>query len=150
MIKESIIDIAADMLENADFEAELASFKEKYPVLHSYLLNEQLSLLTEEEYQILWFDAMVLVRSFELADLIPTSITAIDLEDFESNNWSLFENSKPMGFRDKLNIFFEQTEQEDLLAFVEDSLADDEEMPISSAAKEIIFISLLSILDVLQ
>ena len=149
MIKEKDIVQIAEQISTMDFESLLMEIKQNYPLIHSYLLNEQMSLLSEEEYQLLWFDAMVILKSCERCGNIQKDLDQARLEDYESDNWAKFENSKPAGFRDKLDVFFNETDQEDLLAFIEDSLADDDEMQVSSAAKEIIFIVLKSLVDLL-
>lgn len=150
MIKEEIIEKVLDQLEKAEFDIELGNIKAKYPVLHAYLMNDQLEALTEEEFKLFLFDALVIIRSFEAANSMPEELNAKWLEDKESDNWNLLQNSKPVNFHEKLDVFFQDTHEEDLLAFVEDSLVDDEESPISSAAREIMFICLKSIMDLLD
>lgn len=150
MIREDLIDKILTELEAADFEQELEDFKVKYPILFSYLMNEQLASLTDEEFQLLFFDAIVMVKSFEATGNMPVEINPVILEDKESANWNLMQNGKPVAFQEKLDVFFKETEQEDLLAFIEDSLAEDDEFTISSAAREIMFICLKSVLDLLD
>ena len=148
MISEKTIEKVAMNLEHSSFEGEMQNLKDAYPVIHAYLLNDQLEHLSEEEYQLLLFGALVILHSFEQEKEIGPEILPSQLEDMESANWAAFDNSKPTGFREKLDSFFNDTEEEELLAFIEDLVADDEEMPISSAAKEVIFISLKSLVDV--
>ena len=50
-------------------------------------------------------------------------------------------------FRDRLNVFFEKTSQEDLLAFIEDSLLEEEEELVTKVGREPMFIALKSIID---
>lgn len=150
MIPEKDIDQIINALQEKDFDEELLLFKTENPLLHAYLLNDQYDLLTEDEYAVFWFGAMVIVKSFKAQGFSMTLSDPKILEDIESGNWALLENAKPQAFSQKINIFFENTKQEDLLAFVEDSLVDDDEMPISSASREIIFISLLSIIDLFE
>ena len=147
MITEALIEKVMNQLGKADFESEIDLFKADFPVVYSYLTNDQLSSLTDEEYKILIFSAMVIARSFEYSETFNPSNDPVLLENKESINWNLLQNSKPVGFHDKLDVFFENAEQEDLLAFIEDSLTDDDEFEISSAAREIIFICLKSIVD---
>jgi hypothetical protein len=150
MIKEDLIDKMLMELEAADFQQELDEFKVKYPVVFSYLMNDQLASLTEEEFQLLFFDAIVIIKCFESVGTIPETIHPATLEDKESANWNLMQNSKPATFQEKLDVFFRETNQEDLLAFIEDSLSEDDEFVISSAAREIMFICLKSVLDLLD
>ena len=50
-------------------------------------------------------------------------------------------------------MFFENTQQEDLLAFIEDSLTpgedDDEEFPVTEEGAEAMFVMLKTVVDVL-
>ena len=150
MILEKDIERIASVLEESNFEKELGSFQKNQPMLYSYLLDDQFELLNEDEYLIFWFASMVIVKSFEAKGSIAPISDTLLFEEIESANWALLENSKPLAFNNKIDVFFEKTNHEDLLAFVEDRLADDDEMQVGSAAREIIFISLVSIIDLLD
>jgi hypothetical protein len=150
MIREELIEKIVDQLETAEFENELEKLKMQYPLLHAYLLNDQLETLTDDEFMILFFDALVIVKSFEQSGTMPSALSEERLEELESDNWNRLHDSKPVNFHEKLDVFFEATRQEDLLAFIEDSLADDDEQLVSSAAREILFICLKSIVDLLD
>ena len=71
------------------------------------------------------------------------------IEILEDKNWGIFQEAKGRTFRDKLDALFENYEQEDLLAFVEDSLEEDVEQPLSPEGREVIFVSLKTIIDCL-
>lgn len=150
MIQETLIEEVLENLENADFSEEMDKFKSHFPVIYTYLLNDQLESLTEEEFQLLFFDALVIVRCFEKQGKVPDQLNPEQLEEIESANWNLLQNSKPVNFTEKLDVFFQNSRQEDLLAFIEDSLVEDEDQTVSSAAREIIFIFLKSIVDLLD
>ncbi|MFT5382917.1 MAG: hypothetical protein ACI81W_000313, partial [Saprospiraceae bacterium] len=65
--------------------------------------------------------------------------------------WEKLSENQSKGFRDKLDVFFENTSQEDLLAFVEDALVQDEEDDmISPEGREYVFITLKTIIDCLD
>jgi len=152
MIREEIIDKIGAQLEEMDFDSEFDRFTKEYPVLHAYLGNEQFQALSDDEFMTLWFATIVIIKSYEEAGFKEIQIDPKLLEEHESDNWSVFENSKPGGFNKKLDVFFDRTNQEDLLAFIEDLLTDDEEeeTTLTSAAKEILFISLCAITEVLD
>ena len=48
-----------------------------------------------------------------------------------------------------MDVFFENYQQEDLLAFVEDSLIDDEDEIVTKVGREPMFVALKSIIDCL-
>ena len=60
--------------------------------------------------------------------------------------------SNAKNFRDRLNEFFEGSDQEDLLAFAEEAVLEDEDDPesiVTKEGKEPIFIALKTMVDVL-
>ena len=48
-----------------------------------------------------------------------------------------------------MDVFFEDYAQEDMLAFVEDNLVEDEDSTITKEGREPIFVALKSVIDVL-
>ena len=61
-----------------------------------------------------------------------------EIEEIEEQNWTLLNETKAKGFREKLDAFFEDYPQEDLLAFVEDALVEDEDDFLTKEGKELI------------
>lgn len=148
MITEEIIDQSIDRIQQMDFDEAFGQFSKKHPLLVSYLAGEQFAVLEDTEYQILLFEAMIIAECFNDIDLGKDETTAELLEECESANWAAFDSEENGSFHDRLDIFFDHTDEEDLLAFIEDSLVDDEESePIHPASREIIFITLKSIVD---
>ena len=96
---------------------------------------------------ILAFSILVVFKSIkdEVENLPRT--TAEDLGKIEEKNWQLINEVTSKQFRDRLNVFFENTPQEDLLAFVEDSLLEEEEELVTKVGREPMFIALKSIID---
>ena len=70
------------------------------------------------------------------------------LEIAEEKNWELLDNIRELRFRDRMTVFFDNSDQEDLLAFVEDSLVDDEDSFITKEGREPMFVALKSVIDV--
>ena len=50
-------------------------------------------------------------------------------------------------FRERLDVFFQDYFQEDLLAFVEDSLSEEEEEMVTKIGREPMFVALKTIID---
>ena len=95
------------------------------------------------------FFLMALLRN-SIKDELPSdfSINEKTLGEAEERNWTLLQSSKSNNFQERLNPFFENYPQEDLLAFVEDALADEEDDGLlTREGREPIFITLKSILD---
>ena len=112
------------------------------------LTDESLDVLKDEEYDLLWFMVTVIYGSIKKAHSNLPVIKPKAYEKAEELNWNTWNHSKGKNFRDKLDVFFEGFEQEDLLAFVEDSLESDEEYNISNTGREVIFIICKTMLDV--
>ena len=79
-----------------------------------------------------------------------------DIEDFDANdeiNWG--QRDKSTSFEKSKDILFEDYEEEDLLAFIEDLITNDEnedeneDEEISDVGKEIIFLNAKSYIDTL-
>ncbi|NJL73773.1 MAG: hypothetical protein HC892_00790 [Saprospiraceae bacterium] len=75
-------------------------------------------------------------------------LTEENLGEAEELNWELIENTNTRDFRKQLDVFFEHYPQEDLLAFVEDSLVDDDEFNVTAEGREIILVGLKTLIDV--
>lgn len=118
-----------------------------YPDLWEYLELETLPQLIEEERPVLVFCVSVVSQSIK--DHLQTDFE-FDIDEYisaEENNWAKRDKSKR--WEESLNEFFAETQEEDLLAFLEDMLVDDEDQKISIAGKEIIFISAKSLVDLI-
>ena len=149
MVSEQTIDKTVDALESADFEREVEYLSERQPELVGYLFSEDFDLLTEDERGYMLYLTLVLYQSVETQNGNVPPINASDLENAEENNWALLENITEKRFRERITVFFEKTQQEDLLAFIEDALTDDEDNMITPEGREPIFVALKSIVDVI-
>ena len=110
-----------------------------------YMLDEVFPNLLKDEKEIFVFCINAISKSIE--DHHKAS-DQIDLERYISNeekNWEFRDKDKK--WEDTLDAFFKNYPQEDLLAFVEDMLVDDDDQQVSTAGKEIILISCKSYID---
>ncbi len=152
MIPEKIIEAAAESLgsqNEAGYEKYILEFKKKQPIVLGYLFSDNLKLLTDEERNLLLYIVMVIRKSYLKVNdgQEPRAINVDDISEAEEKNWSKIEDISNSDFRTKLDLFFENTPQEDLLAFIEDWLSDDEEEIVTKAAREYIFITAKTIVD---
>ena len=150
LVSETTIDAILGYLETRDFEAEMADFAEKQPALLAYVFSEDFELLTSEERDYMLYLMLVIYQSVEKEVEDMPLITAEMLEDAEERNWALLENVTSKRFRERLDVFFDSYEEEDLLAFVEDALTDDEDDTVTKEGREPMFIALKSVIDVLM
>jgi hypothetical protein len=151
-VSEDIIDKVVLELEAADFEKEVTLLGEKQPILLGYVLSEDFELLTNDEREWLLYLVLVLWKAIEnvYENIGPLSKDA--LEAAEEANWERLESVTAKRFRDRMTPFFEGYKQEDLLAFVEDNLTEDEEDTenvVTKEGREPMFVALKSVIDVL-
>ena len=126
-----------------------SKFESSSPELTYYIINVDQSILTEEEYGHMVFAAMVIMGAFLSAESEAKMIdVSEEISKIEDQNWSVLDAQKG-DFREKLNIFFKDYPEEDLLAFVEDMLIDDDASGMTQVGREVIFIKLKSIIDFL-
>ncbi len=150
-IEEAWIDATIRQIADNDEQSNevlLERFKEAQPQVLAYVFSETFALLVPEEKEQLLFMNLVLwsVLTKHGGQALPILSDQI-IGDSEEQNWSKFLGEKG-SFREKLNIFFENYPQEDLLAFVEDFLmSEEEEGDLSKEGQEYLFIGLKSIMD---
>ncbi|PPK87419.1 hypothetical protein CLV84_0359 [Neolewinella xylanilytica] len=153
MIQEATINRVLDRLERGteDYETEIRDFAESQPELMDYLTNEDTEAFTEAERDLLLFAALVIYQSVDDERSGMPEATGEAIASAEEHNYEVFNRSKGEGFRDRLTPFFEESAEEELLAFVEDLvLADEtEEDSISGEAREPFFTTLKTVIDVL-
>lgn len=149
-VSEKIIDNITDALEGADFEKETEYLGKKQPALLGYVFSEDFELLTQNEREYLLYLILVVYKSVEkVLGTLPT-IHADSLAEAEERNWEILDKVTATRFRDRMTPFFEDSEQEDLLAFVEDALVeDDEDTVITKEGREPIFVAMKTVIDVL-
>jgi hypothetical protein len=151
-VSEDIIDEVVIAFETIDFEQEVAVLGEKQPVLLSYVLSEDFELLTNDERDWLLYLVLVIWKACEKVhgEIEPLSKNALETAD--ELNWERLEHVTAKRFRDRMTPFFEGYKQEDLLAFVEDSLTEDEEDTenvVTKEGREPMFVALKSVIDAL-
>lgn len=152
-VSEKTIDSIVENLENSDFEQEIEKMGTEQPALMSYVFSEDFELLTQGEREIMLYCLLVIWQSVEKSKntkIYPLSKKTI--ETAEEHNWELLDNVKALKFRDRITIFFENSDQEDLLAFIEDILtedSEDNENHITKEGREPMFVALKSVVDAL-
>ena len=150
-ISESIINQTIKNLEQniKNYELAIDSFQKKQSVLFAYLFSDTFRMLTQKEREYQLYLSLVIWISVQSENKTEKFITKNELEEAEEKNYLLIPETPIKSFREKLDVFFKNYPQEDLLAFVEDTLDDKDEEILTKAAREPIFISLKSIIDCL-
>ena len=151
VITEDQVDEAALVIGNLnDYEELLVTLSETQPALINYLYSESFQSFTAEEQQLFLFVGLVIWKSIDQQyDAIP-ELSEEDIANTEEKNWNLMDSLSKGDFRTRLTPFFDEYSQEDLLAFVEDSVTPDEDNVVTEEGKEYLFISLKTIIDSFQ
>lgn len=142
MITESQIDQLFEVIGESPDEAIL-DFVSNEKAFSGYLLSDQFKLFSETEKESLLFIHIVLWRCYE-KHLDAFEFNMEEYADFEEANWTKIDDKK-LSWEAKIDLLFKEYKQEDLLAFVEDMLNEEEEISILS--KELIFVTAKSYID---
>jgi len=151
-VSEKIIDqIAVQLSESEEqYTIAISALKEQQPILLSYILSENFDLLIQKEKDYLLYLTLVIWKAIQQVQATTELIETEQIDEAEEANWELLHASKARRFKERLDAFFENTSQEDLLAFVEDSLVEEEEEAfLTKEGKELLFIGLKTIIDCL-
>lgn len=144
MITEEDIEEVIAEIEQEDFEDTFVVDEVLY---WNYLNSDSFKGLSEAEHQMLFFINSVIYHSCK--DLLSEDyeFEIEEYQTYEEENWNIREGTKK--WSEALDVFFKEYDQEDLLAFVEDMLAPDEEeeSEISELGREVIFITAKSYID---
>ena len=154
-VPETIIEATLDDLEAGKWKVDEVAdaWLEQQPQLLAFFFSETFEVLTEEEKHYLLYLAAVI---WVAVNRVRPVVEAFDPEEIESReevNWEVLNEASSPRFAERLNPFFEQTNQEDLLAFIEDSLAlddgEEDEWKLTKEGREPIFVGLKTMVDCL-
>ncbi len=154
-VSEKIIDAVIEELEDlpdGQYEQRMESFAEAQPMLFAWLFSDNFELLTEDEKGYLQYLALIAWLSITKVNGPGEPVSEEQIGEAEEKNYEVLEASTAKTFRDRLNPFFENTPQEDLLAFAEDAVLEEENDPealVSKEGREPIFVALKTLVDVL-
>ena len=150
-IPESIInDIVDQYQDEQKYLTDLKQLSSEQPDLIAFIDQENYSLLTNDEIALLEY--LTLVIYFSSMKMIEKTIQiqGKSLEAAEEDNWNTFNEITAKSFFNKLDSFFKDYPQEDLLALVEDSIQQDEDNIVTPVGREIIFVACKSIIDTIH
>ena len=155
-VSEKLIDAVIDELDtlNEDqYEEKMEAFATAQPVVVAYLFNdENLHLLTEDEQGFLQYLSLISWVAIEKENGSTEPVSEEMIGESEERNFEIIEASSGKNFRDRLTPFFKGYEQEDLLAFIEEAVLEDENDPealVTKEGRESLFIAAKTVIDVL-
>ena len=153
-IGQGLIEQAAELLDGSEesYEQAITEMEKEQPVLLSYFFTDNFKVFTQKDNEYILYLILVIWKALGLSGERVPDVTELQLSQAEGHNWERLQGVKAKGFHERLNVFFDNYPQEDLLAFVEDALAEEEEeeMPlVTKEGREAIFVSLKSAIDCL-
>jgi hypothetical protein len=151
-IDEKTIDLAIDAISDSDerYDAALESIESQQAELMAYIFGEDEATFSDEEKDFLLYLLLIIWEAISLKVKPIAPVTSAALAEAEEATWESMEANVGKKFRERLDEFFEETKQEDLLAFIEDALLDDEESPVSKEGREPMFVMLKAVIDTID
>jgi hypothetical protein len=151
-IDEKTIDLAIDAISDSDerYDAALESIESQQAELMAYIFGEDEATFSDEEKDFLLYLLLIIWETIRLKVNPIAPVTSTALAEAEEATWESMEANVGKKFRERLDEFFEETKQEDLLAFIEDALLDDEESPVSKEGREPMFVMLKAVIDTID
>lgn len=149
-VTEDIIDQIVERFDDSDaaYEQAVETMEREQPVLMGYLFSEEFDAFTQDEKEYLLLLSTIIWQAAKESNGELAQVSEKTIADAEEANWTKLEGVNGQRFHERLNVFFDEYPQEDLLAFVEDALVDDDEDPIvSKEAREAMFVTLKTVID---
>jgi hypothetical protein len=148
-IPEKAIEGVLDKFEKKGFFDQLSkALIDEQPFVLSYIESESFDILIEEEKDLLWYCSLVIYGACNsIVENMPEIHQEI-LNKWEEKNYESIEDH--VKFSEMADTFFEKYAQEDLLAFVEDTLIPDEEDELTPVGRKVLFITLKTLIDSLE
>ena len=127
MIPESAIEAAlARLTDEAAVEEAMITFATEQGPYVQYLRTDTFALLTEAERDYLQYLALVIYGAVGQATERVPKLRGETIEAWEERCWGWLEASVGKPMPQRLDAFFANVDEEELLAFAEDSLVDPE------------------------
>lgn len=129
IIAESTVEtVLSDLDADETYQQELlAHFEDKYEDYLTYLGQEILTILDEKEGDFFLFILSVIEECLQRHDVRNEQFELTKYFDIEERMWTLYEDNLKVPFRERITPYFEQIDEEEALAFIEDLLSDDDE-----------------------
>lgn len=144
MISEATIDSVVLAMQEEGYEDTFAVEVSDY---WNYLNSESFQGLSRVEQELMYFLNSVIFN----ASKAESKEIDFDIEAFqerEEDNWAFRESAKD--WASAKDGYFEDYEEEDLLAFVEDMLVSEEAEQLTVLGREVLFITCKSFVDLIE
>ncbi len=140
----------AQLEDEVKVQEWVGDFLAHEPIIASFIFSDDVSILTEEEKELYTYIVASIWATIARDHYESANLTAEQVSDIEDKNWNLFLEQKKDSFRKKLDAFYKDFPQEDLLSIIEDLLEVDLiDEPLSPEGRDLIFIKGKTFLDLL-
>jgi hypothetical protein len=156
IVTAAAIDAAIEELEDLSedrYEQQMQAFAEAQPVVIAYLFSDSFELLSEEERGYLQYLALIAWRAIERENGRIEPVSEEQIGEAEERNYEMLENAQGAKFSDRLETFFEGYAQEDLLAFAEEAVIEEEgeeDALVTREGRETLFVALKTLIDAMS
>ena len=147
IVTEDILDQIVERFDDSDaaYEQAVETMEREQPILLGYLFSEEFEAFTQDEKEYLLLLSTIIWTAVKETNTDIPQVAEKAIADAEEQNWVKLEGVTALRFHERVDPFFENYTQEDLL---EDALMDDEEDPIvSKEAREAMFVTLKTVID---
>lgn len=151
-ISETDLDTAAEALGQSpeSLNEAVVELEQQQPEVLGYFFAEHFEAFTQQEREYALYLLLVIWKAIAAHEPGLPAVDAETLEEAEERNWTLLQDVHTNNWHARLDIFFTNYPQEDLLAFVEDALAIDEEEDspvVTKEGREALFVAIKSVID---
>jgi hypothetical protein len=156
VITDKVIDQVIDQLDASEenYEKALHQFAEEQPMIMAYLTSESFELLSDDERSYMVYIAVIIYRSYKKSNPNLQDVSEDQIGEAEELNYQELEEAEGADLMEKIETFFEDYEQEELLGLAEEAIMDDEEdeeeSVVSEEGAEPVFIGLKTIIDAMM
>lgn len=137
--------------DETSIEHAIEELETEQPEVFGYFFSENIESFTSSEREYALLLLLTIWRSVKNTGITPHPVSADELEEAEERNWELVQDLPVKSYHDRLDVFFENYPQEDLLAFLEDAFSmeeeNDESEIVTKEGREALFMILKSVID---
>lgn len=127
------------------YTTDIKLFMERYPNIVHYIFSDNFALLSKEEREYFEYLAWIQLKAIEYTQVVKDDAQPELIGETEEKHWEILQTTEKLPFRERMTPFFDTYDEEEALAYIEDSLVEDEGFELSKEVKELIVVGLTTI-----
>ncbi len=118
IVSENKLDQIVERFDDSEaaYEQAIMEFEQAQPILLSYLFSEDFEAFTPDEKEFMLMLSTIIFTAVQEESGEITQVDEKSIADAEEANWAKLEGLTTNRFNERLDVFFQDYEQEDLLA----------------------------------